>query len=589
MNMDKPLRRILVVDDTPEDRELYRRFLRTDPDHQYELIETESGADGISLSRTDGPDCILLDYRLPDVDGLSFLNALDGGSDGIAAPVIVLTGHGSESVAVEAMKNGAQDYLLKSTITPSGLVRAVENAIEKVTLVRRMRRQTQELADKNGELEREVAQRKRAEQALQRTYDELEQLVTARTAELSRANEELSLEVAERRRIEEERAQLLVREQQANRLKDEFLATVSHELRTPLNAVLGWARVLRATNMDGDLRERALESIERNAQSQARLIEDILEDSRIVTGKLRLKVKAIDLAHVLDAALDVVRPAAEARDIVLETDIPRRPWRSVGDPDRLQQVIWNLLSNAVKFTPAGGIVTIRATRTDGTDELVVSDTGIGIEPAFLPSVFDTFRQADASSTRTHGGLGLGLSIVQRMARVLNHGLALDSNRGGGSHFSVTVPTTEIVTHAGTIANVMSASRTPMQGALIVVVENEPAILDGMRTLVTGWGADVIAEADPASAMQAIERDGRRPTGFVVDYHLDRGHGIAAIADLREKYGHDLPAILITADRSPKVREAARAAEISLLNKPVKPASLRAIIGQWCKQRLLAAE
>src|ERR687898_3073776 len=343
--MDTPLRRVLIVDDSLEDREAYRRFLTSDHGHRYDLIETQSGAEGIALCRMHLPDCVLLDYRLPDLDGVTFLTDLQCERDGVGVPVIVLAGQGSESVAVEAMKNGAQDYLLKGTMTAASLLRAVENAIQKVTLLRGMRRQTRELSDANEELQREVTNRKRAEAALQRTYDELEQLVGARTAELSRANRELSLEIAERRRIEEERAQLLVREQQANRLKDEFLATVSHELRTPLNAILGWARVLRTATLNAALQERALESIERNAVAQARLIEDILEVSRIVTGKLRLKMGTLDLGHVVDAALDVVRPAAEAKEIRLERGVVGGSLVTVGDFGRLQQIVWNLLSN----------------------------------------------------------------------------------------------------------------------------------------------------------------------------------------------------------------------------------------------------
>src|SRR3954454_15572041 len=435
-----PLRRVLIVDDSPEDREVYKRYLRADASHSWEFREADSAAAGQRLCRDQVPDCLLLDYRLPDGDGVSFLTELGCEVDGVPVPVIVLTGQGSEMIAVQAMKTGAQDYLLKPAITPASLQRAVDHAIDKVSLLRRIRRRTEELAAANTELEHEIAQRTKAEQALQRAHEELEQLVAARTEELSRANRELSNEVAERRRIEVERAQLLVREQQANRLKDEFLATISHELRTPLNAVLGWARVLRATDVPPALRTRALESIERNAAAQARLIDDLLEVSRIVTGKLRLKVRPIDLTQVVDAALDVVRPAADARGIRLERHYGRRPWQTLGDPDRLQQVAWNLLSNAVKFTPPGGTVGVDLDRDGSMDRLTVRDTGKGIEPEFLPHVFAPFRQADASTTRDHGGLGIGLAIVRQLAELHGGTVKAESDGPGrGSTFTVLLP------------------------------------------------------------------------------------------------------------------------------------------------------
>jgi signal transduction histidine kinase len=220
--------------------------------------------------------------------------------------------------------------------------------------------------------------------------------------------------------------------QEASRLKDEFLATVSHELRTPLNAMMGWARMLRVDALDQARRQRAVESIERNALAQARIVDDLLDISRIVTGKLRLELKPLNLRSVIAAALEVVRPSADARQIRLVTDVPDALDDTVlGDPDRLQQMVWNLLSNAVKFTPPGGEVRVGLARGDGL-ELRISDTGRGIEPQFLPHAFDPFRQADSSSTREHGGLGLGLALARRIVELHGGSISLDSagaNRG----------------------------------------------------------------------------------------------------------------------------------------------------------------
>ena len=273
-------------------------------------------------------------------------------------------------------------------------------------------------------------------EAFNRMLEQIEQ----REQELSAANQGLRNEIAERRRAEQERADLLVREREANRLKDEFLATLSHELRTPLNAILGWTHLLRTAAVPAHDIDRALEKVQRNAQVQARLVEDLLEVSRITTGKLRLDIKPIDLAAVAAAAIESIRPTAEARGVSIDRQFTSAVLPTAGDPDRLQQVIWNLVSNAVKFTPAGGRVTVSARRHDGVDELVVSDTGIGIDAAFLPSVFDTFRQADGTSTRAHGGLGLGLSIVRHIVEL--HGGDVRAESGGlnkGSRFTVRLP------------------------------------------------------------------------------------------------------------------------------------------------------
>ncbi len=306
---------VLIVDDSAEDRETYRRLLSQDQLHAYRFRETELGEEGLQLVAAEAPDCVLLDYRLPDLDGLEFLARMADICR--PCPVLVLTGQGSEAVAVEAMKNGAQDYLIKDALSGESLRRAVHNAVEKVALRRKVEERT-------VELEREIGERRRAEAALQEMYAELETLVHHRTVELSITNLELKREVRERERAEVEKAELLVREQEArrhaeeaNRIKDEFLATLSHELRTPLNAILGWAQVLRTGNLDTTAAARALETIERNARAQAQLIDDLLDVSRIITGKLRLDLQPLELPVILEAALDTVRPAADGKGIAV--------------------------------------------------------------------------------------------------------------------------------------------------------------------------------------------------------------------------------------------------------------------------------
>src|SRR6266850_1312131 len=255
----------------------------------------------------------------------------------------------------------------------------------------------------------------------------------------------------ERQRAEEKLAQLLVRErtaradsEKANRLKDEFLATLSHELRTPLNAVIGWSRMLKSNRLDKDSTLHALGVIERNAWAQKQIIEDILDVSRVITGKLQLRLGPVDLITVVDAALDAVRPAMEAKEITIETIIGANLRMISGDGDRLQQVIWNVLSNAAKFTPNGGHVVISVSQTAGHVQIQVKDSGPGIDSTFLPHVFERFRQADGSTTRTHGGLGLGLAIVRHLVE-LHGGLVTAASPGAdqGSTFTVVLPVVPI--------------------------------------------------------------------------------------------------------------------------------------------------
>ena len=230
------------------------------------------------------------------------------------------------------------------------------------------------------------------------------------------------------------------RAEEASRAKDELLGVTSHELRTPLNAILGWVRMLRSGNLSDDKRERALETIERNAKIQVQLVEDLLDFNRVITGKLRLALAPLEPAQAVEAAVDVIRPAADAKNVRLQVLLDPDAGTLNGDADRLQQVVWNLLSNAVKFTPKGGRVYVRMQREDSHVEIVVADTGAGIAPAFLPHVFQPFRQQDATATRAHGGLGLGLAIVKHLVEL--HGGSIEARsegEGKGATFVVRLP------------------------------------------------------------------------------------------------------------------------------------------------------
>ena len=296
-------------------------------------------------------------------------------------------------------------------------------------------------------------------------------LSLARQAEhaLAAEKDRLAVTVAELTRLEAARKQLLERERAAresaeegNRLKDQFLATVSHELRTPLNAILGWADMLRRNTLDEARRDRASDAIYENAKRQTRLIDELLDVAGIVSGKLRLERTVVDLEQVLRGALEVVQPAADAKGVAIAMHVETPLGGVYGDGARLQQIAWNLLSNAVKFTQTGGEVQVRLRRTQGTAEMTVSDNGAGIPAEFLPSVFEPFRQADASYTRRHGGLGLGLSIVKHLVEAHGGGVSVwSAGEGHGATFAVSLPIRAVPSdHAHGANTSYSASKEP---------------------------------------------------------------------------------------------------------------------------------
>ena len=372
----------------------------------------------------------------------------------------------------------------------------------------------------------------------------------------------------------------------ASRVKDEFLATLSHEIRTPLNAVLGWTRILRAREQDPATTRRAIEIIDRNATAQLTLITDMLDIARIAAGKVRLEMTDVDLVAVALSAVDVVRPAADAKGVTLATDLGLQVPMVRGDADRLLQVVWNLLSNAVKFTPAGGRVTLGL--AGGLDEvrLTVSDTGQGISPSFLPHVFDRFKQADPSSARRHGGLGLGLALVRELIELHGGTASVKSDGPGkGTTFVVSLPArsaTEPVAQRPARSPV-TTSPAALKNVRVLVVENDVDAGEIVARALSDAGASVDAVASAAEALTRMvtANEGTRPHVIVTDIGMPDEDGYALLHDLRQlapESGGLLPVIAVTAYASSEDTQRALAAGFNAhLAKPVSPPALIAAV------------
>jgi PAS domain S-box-containing protein len=366
---------------------------------------------------------------------------------------------------------------------------------------------------------------------------------------------------------------------EANRLKDEFLATLSHELRTPLNAVLGWAHMLREGTMQPAMHQRALESVERNARAQAQLVEDLLDVSRIMAGKLQVKTDAIDLASVVTNAVETVRAGVTAKRLNLHVVVPADQRVVVsGDADRLQQVVWNLVSNAIKFTPAGGRVDIELGRVESRAALVVRDTGQGIDPAFRPHLFQRFRQMDAAKTRRHGGLGLGLSIVRHLVEA--HGGTVTAESDGlnrGATFRVELPLRAVdLGDAKTAVGAIPPTRRNLAGVRALIVDDEPDARELTRYVVESRGATVFIACSAGEALHRLANEAFDI--LVADIGMPDQDGLALIRALRSLPGgspnRDIPAIALTAFASVRERDEAVAAGFTAhLGKPVDPEQL----------------
>jgi PAS domain S-box-containing protein len=398
----------------------------------------------------------------------------------------------------------------------------------------------------------------------------------------------VTLDITERKIAEKQREELLESEQaaraeaeSANRLKDEFLATVSHELRTPLNAMLGWTTLLRTGRLAAEDASRALETIERNARTQAEIIEDLLDVSRIITGKLNLQIAPIEPAAMVKTAVESLQLAADAKEITVRQTVENELNKIMGDAARIQQIVWNLLSNAIKFTPAGGEVEIKLKRENSHLSIAVSDTGNGITPEFLPFVFDRFLQADGKTTRTYGGLGLGLAIVRHLVELHGGTVQAESEgEGKGATFTVRLPLSQKSkqksqsngnTASVTQAKLNNEACEDLTGLKVLVVDDEADSLELIRVFLEHCGAKVATASSAAEALKQLS--GAVPDVLISDIGMPETDGFDLIKKVREfepECGGQVPAVALTAyAREEDKQQALRSGFQTHLSKPVE--------------------
>jgi signal transduction histidine kinase len=564
MNAHEPVQ-ILIVDDH-RDNLLALEAVLSPLGHR--MVRAASGGAALKVLLEEDIALILLDVAMPDVDGYEVAKLIRRRQANLDTPIIFITANLTSAAAVfKGYSVGAVDYIFKP-VSPDVLISKVNVFVDLYRRSRALKRQAQDL---------------------RRAHDELDLRVRERTEELARANTRLKVVIAQRRGEEAERAELLRREQKArreaervNRTKDEFLATLSHELRTPLNAIFGWAHLLETGQLDPDRVQRAVKVIKSNAFAQKQLIEDILDVSRIINGKMMLRMSSVDIRGIVDGALETLRPAAEAKRITVTIDVPD-VLETCGDRDRLQQVVWNLLSNAIKFTPRDGRVDVRVENLDTDLRIVVSDNGGGIAPAFIPHIFDRFSQADSSVTRAHGGLGLGMAIVRHLVEL--HGGTVQAESEGenrGATFTVTLP---IRVYEQPVEDPLPAPQQEagpdvpwaelprLDGITALVVDNELDARQIVAAILLQKGAMVV---EAASAEEALELAARRDDLHLIvsDIAMPGTDGYEMMRQLRQGTCRFIPAIALTACVAPDDIAAALSAGYQKhLEKPVNASAL----------------
>jgi signal transduction histidine kinase len=517
---------VWILDDSPLECELTARVLG-------ELYDVRTFVDGGQMLEVVAqgvtPGVLVLDWHMPGTSGREVCSFLRGRFDEAELPILILTAIDNQHGLVEGLSAGGNDYLSKP-FEP----RELRARVATLTKIHELHR---------------------------------------RAIEMSVATE-----------------RALERVEEANRMKDDFLATLSHELRTPLNAILGWTHMLRSGTLPEEKRERALEIIERNAASQARLIEDLLDASRIVSGKLRLQVGHVDVAKVVEMAVDTVRPAAEARGVELELVLDPEVRDIIADPERLQQVVWNLVNNAVKFTPRAGRVSVSLRAVDAEARIEVKDTGQGIAPEFLPHVFERFRQAESGVAGAHGGLGLGLAIASHLVQLQGGTLsAASEGLGRGATFTVRLPmprTRSELSHAeelgppAFLADLARIERPPaLRGLRVLLVDHEPDTRELVHALLEHCAIQVTVAPGSREALEILQRD--RPDVVVANVAFPVDEGYALMRKLRTlplSQGGQTPSIALgTAASAENRTRALRSGFTTHLSTPLDAAELLLVL------------
>jgi PAS domain S-box-containing protein len=632
---------ILNIDDTASSRYTKTRILKQ---AGYRVIEASTGAQALELVRSESPNLVLCDVNLPDMSGIEVCRTIKADPQTRTIPVVQISAtFVTPSDQIVGLEGGAEIYLTEplealelSTVvkvllrlhsTERGLVESearwrsfVESSIIGVVICRMDRiieandaflklvgYTKEELTDpgiswraltapesleKSDVASLELRNRGNIapfeKQYIRKDGTRVWAMVGA--AAISEADDRwmsFVLDISDRKHATVEREAAFAREhaarrqaEEATRLKDEFLANLSHELRTPMNAIIGWTHLLKTGRLDDSQRQRAMESIDRGARSQAKLIEDLLDVSRIVSGKLNLALVPVDLRAVLEAALESQRPAAQAKNIALELAALTPDIVVEGDVGRLQQVFLNILSNAVKFTPTGGAIRVTLDRTADEARVVIKDTGEGIAVDFLPYVFDRFRQADGTSTRSHTGLGLGLAIVKHVVEMHGGKVRAESDGPGqGATFIVAIPLAEVFEGKprGPIADRMPGTYGP-QGGLgvrVLVVEDDIETRDMLAAMLDRGGFSYRVATRASEALTVL--DDWRPDVIVSDIGMPDMDGYEFARLLRARpasEGGDIPALALSAFARAEDRDLAlRSGYQAHVSKPVEPADL----------------